>query len=131
MAKYRSVTGRTGWGMPSADFCPSDQDVAELLVLTRDRDPMVRRIAVKNLCPCHLQRDVGEVWQRLLEMSADRDEGVRMDVLHNLTDGSPPALGEQVIAAVERLQGDPAPKVRGYAAILRQRQIRFGRVNVG
>jgi hypothetical protein len=131
MAKYASVTRRTGWGMPRADYCPGADDLEELLVLTRDRDPMVRRVAVKNLCACHVQRDVSQVWQRLLDMAADPDPGVRMDVLHDLTDGSPPELAHQVIAVVERLEADPVPKVRGYANFLRQRQIRFGRVNVG
>ena len=55
MGKYDSVARRTGWGMPRADFCPGEHDLEQLLVLTRDRDPMVRRIAVKNLCPCHVR----------------------------------------------------------------------------
>ena len=74
---------------------------------------------------------MSHIWQRLLDMAADPDPGVRMDVLHNLTDGSPAELGQQVLAIVERLEKDPERKVRGYAAFLRQRQMRLGRVNVG
>jgi hypothetical protein len=54
-----------------------------------------------------------------------------MDVLHNLTDGSPPALAEQVVTALESLLYDPDDKVRGYARALRARQMRLGRINVG
>ncbi len=78
-----------------------------------------------------MQRDVSEVWGRLLELTRDPDPGVRMDVLHNLTDGSPAELAARVVAAVEELMGDPADNVRGYAAFLRARQIRRGKVNVG
>jgi HEAT repeat protein len=131
MGRYAYVTRCTGWGIPRAEFCPSDQQVQELLTLTRDRDPSVRRVAVKNLCPCHVQRDLSEVWGRLLELTRDPDPGVRMDVLHNLTDGSPAELAPRVVAAVEELMGDPADNVRGYAAFLRARQIRRGKVNVG
>jgi len=131
MGKYRHVTLRTGWGVPQAGFCPSDMHLDELLQLTQDRDPNVRRVAVKNLCPCHVQRNVTEVWQRLIALSQDRHPGVRMDVLHNLTDGSPAELAAEVCVIVERLTHDPDPTVRGYAAFLRTKQMRSGRVNVG
>jgi len=131
MRQYEQVTRRTGWQVPSVEFCPSAQQVTDLLALTRDRDPMVRRIAVKNLCPCHVRRDLAPVWERLLEMTFDADAGVRIDVLHNLTDGSPAALEPQVVAVVERCLSDPVGKVRRYAAYLRERQLRLDKVNVG
>jgi hypothetical protein len=93
MGKYRHVTLRTGWGMHSTEFCPSDAQIENVLVLSHDRD--ARRQAhrgEKNLCPLHVRRNVADVWQRLLALSDDRDRGVRPHVLHNLTDGSPPEL---------------------------------------
>jgi hypothetical protein len=54
-----------------------------------------------------------------------------MDVLHNLTDGSPPGLAHDVVNAVKALMDDPDRKVRGYANFLRLRQQRVNRVNVG
>ena len=76
-------------------------------------------------------RKVPDIWTRLLELTVDRDPGVRMDVLHNLTDGSPPELAALVVAAVEAMLDDPADKVRGYAGYLRAKQLRRGTVNVG
>src|SRR5215831_16375326 len=121
---------QTGWGIPHPRFCPTDAQVDELFELSRNRDPDVRRIAVKNLCPCHVRRNRPAVWQRLIEMSDDHIAGVRLDVLHDLTDGSPPDIAAEVRAVVDKLIDDPDRTVRGYAQFIRSRQIRSGRINV-
>jgi vesicle coat complex subunit len=133
MGQYDHVVRRTGWGVPTPDHsrCASDAEVEELIALTHDHDPNVRRIAVKNLCPCQVQRQVGAVWERMFALTDDPHPGVRIDVLHNLTDGSPPEIADQALAAVGRLRNDPNPKVRRYAAYLHERQERLDTVNVG
>ena len=131
MRQYDHVLRRTGWGVPSDDVCPRDSQVDELLRLTFDRDPNVRRIAVKNLCPCHVRREIDSVWDRLLALASDPDPGVRIDAIHALTDGSPPHIADEVVVVVTELKNDAHPKVRRYATYLHERQARLGRVNVG
>jgi HEAT repeats len=131
MRQYEHVIAATGWGVPSPGTRTWVERVPELLELTSSPSPGVRRVAVKNLCICHVRQHVDAVWERMLELVDDRDAGVRIDVLHALTDGSPEKYADQVVGAVERMKDDPSPKVRRYARYLRDRQNRLERVNVG
>lgn len=131
MGKYAKVSRRVGVGLPHPGTCPSDEQVDELLSLSFDVDPMVRRLVLKNLCPCHVRRKRMSVWNRVIEMTQDPAPGVRVDAIHALTDGSPREIAEQVYAAIERARRDPDRKVRRFASRLSAVQRRTGRVNVG
>lgn len=131
MGTYDALARKRGIPVPRPDACTRAEDVPRLLELTTDESPMARRLAVKNLCICHVETNEPAVWSRLLEMADDPDAGVRIDVLHALTDGSPDSIAENVIATVEAARTDSHPKVRRYAKYLRERQVRLGRVNVG
>jgi hypothetical protein len=131
MRQYEHVVRKTGWGVPPPGATTPVERVPELLELTCDTSPRVRRVAVKNLCICHVQQHVASVWERLLAMANDTDAGVRIDVLHALTDGAPREYEARVVNVVEGHLADPNPKVRRYAHYLRDRQKRLGRVNVG
>jgi hypothetical protein len=100
------AVSRTGVGLPVPGERRDRAQTAAFLDLTYEDDPKVRQVAVRNLCPCHIQGDVPEVWDRLLEMADDPDDGVRHDVLHTLVDGSPRRIREDVVAALERLAKD-------------------------
>ena len=128
--QYGHVERRTGFRVPVDVPSPTEAEVEELLRLTFDGDPHTRRVAVKNLCPCHAPFTPAVV-DRLIELASDPFHGVRIDALHNLTDGLPGEYDERVRTAVEACRADSHPKVRRYAEYLYERQVRFGRVDVG
>jgi HEAT repeat protein len=130
MGGYASVREQTGFGPPNDTVRHGAEAVKKLLALCDDPDPRVRRVAVKNLCPCHIRADIPAVWERLLVLSADPDAGVRADVVHTLTDGSPRSLAREVAAALERLRNDPNRKVRRQVNRVLGQQARTGRINV-
>ncbi len=131
MGSYDQVVARSGIGVPHPGSRTQSEDIPRLLELTREPTAKVRRVAVKHLCICHVQRHHRLVWRRLLELVDDPDSGVRIDAVHALTDGSPADLAAEVTDAVKRLANDPHPKVRRYARYLHERQLRLGTVNVG
>lgn len=98
----------TGVGLPVHGERRTAEQTQAFLALTYDSDPRVRQVAIRNLCPCHVQGDVPEVWDRILELSSDPDDGVRHDVLHTLVDGSPRRLRPAVVEVLERLARDPS-----------------------
>lgn len=95
-----------GAGLPVTGERRTKEQTAAFLRLTYHDDPKVRQVAIRNLCPCHIQGDVPEVWDRLLELSHDPDDGVRHDVMHTLVDGSPRRLRASVVDVLERLAKD-------------------------
>ena len=131
MGKYTEVSQRVGVELPQPGGRPTDEQLDRLLGLSFDEDPLVRRLALKNLCPCHVRRERTDVWDRVFALADDPDPGVRHDAIHALTDGSPRDLGPRVHAALERARTDPDRKIRRYVRDLRARQRCTGRVNVG
>ena len=106
------------------------EDLEALIEQTHHPHPKQRREAVLGLCPCHVRADVPEVWDRMFEMEADPDAGVRSLVLHTLCDGSPATRRDEVVAAVERLQKDPDPRLRRRARRALAEFRRTGNINV-
>ena len=101
---------RTGVGLPVHKERRTREQTAAFLELTYDDDPRVRQVAVRNLCPCHIQGDVEEVWDRLIEMADDPDDGVKHDVLHTMVDGSPRRRRNEVVAVLEKFANDRSIK---------------------
>lgn len=91
----------------------SIDDIEELVALTGSAEPTARRIAVANLCTCHVQADDDRVWARLLELfETDDDPRVRGGVLHAITDSTPATRVPAVAAALEARYHDPHPPLR-------------------
>lgn len=47
--------------------------VDQFLELTHSEDPVVRKKALRELCPCHVKHDVERFWQRIIDMRFDPD----------------------------------------------------------
>lgn len=77
--------------------CRETDDMDEILKYTQSEDADIRLEAVKQLCPCKVERDIDEFWSRVLEMVGDEDVRIRQRVLHILCDGSPDRLEEAVM----------------------------------
>lgn len=121
---------KTGLGIPGPGTCPTEDLLPALVELTKDDDPLVRRLALKHLCPCRLQRQRNDVWNRVFELTRDPDPGVRRDAVHAMTDGSPREFADLVRSHLDAMRNDPDPKVRKYVRRTLVAMRRTGRVNV-
>ena len=88
------------------------ETVDEYLAGTHDSNPQMRKRALKAMCPCKVQKEIDQIWERVFEMVKDPDPVVRYQVLHTLCDGSPREREEEVIAALESLWNDEDDKIR-------------------
>jgi hypothetical protein len=131
VGKYDDVIEKTGWGVPGPSDTSRTQDqIDELIGLTFDDDAKVRKIAVANLCPCHVRADFSEAWDRIIAMTADESPIVRRQVVHMLADGSPNHRQDEVVAALDTLRNDPDKVVRKQVRKVLGAYNRTGRVNV-
>jgi hypothetical protein len=86
--------------------------VEELLLLARSDAPADRRVAVRELCTCHLRADDDRIWPVFLALFDDEDVKVRRAVLHSLTDSTPESRVDDVAAALERRYHDDDASLR-------------------
>jgi len=131
MGRYDRVRERTGWSPPAGETTRYRDDVTALLALSRDADPRARRVAAKNLCPCHVRAIYPMVWKRLLELARDPDPGVRTDAVHALSDGSPAVFWPSVLSTLTALYNDPDRRVRKQVRRVLAGYRRTGNINVG
>ena len=82
------------------------------------------------MCPCRVQCDQPDFWNRLFDLAQDEDESVRAQVLHNMCDGSPPGYEEQVVACLEIFNRDPSSEIRRKAHKVMASYLRTGDWNV-
>lgn len=93
-------------------LCKDTTYIDVIIELTKHPDPKVRQRAVKEMCPCHVQKDLEAFWTRVLEMRHDEAANVRQQVLHDLCDGSPAHLEFDVAEALQDFNTDPDPEIR-------------------
>jgi len=108
---------------------PTDP-VKEFIEATKSEDPIERKQALRQLCPCKVKADVKEFWDRIIEMAKDPDATVRYQALHNLCDGAPLAREEDVIPALEILHNDSDKYIRRRAHQVLSHYRKTGKWNV-
>jgi molybdopterin-biosynthesis enzyme MoeA-like protein len=70
------------------------------------------------------------VWERIFAMTTDDDPGVRRDVVHAMTDGSPREFAPLVLAHLQPMIRDQDPQVRKYVRRTLSAIRRSGRINI-
>lgn len=104
--------------------------VEEFVEATRNEDPKARVLALRELCPCHVKKNIPDFWDRIIEMIHDPDPDVRYQVIHNLCDGSPNEREEDVINAIKELQQDESKIVKRAVNKVLSSYTRTGKWNV-
>jgi hypothetical protein len=74
------------------NLCRNTDDIDVILEYTNSKDADIRLEAVKQLCPCKVQKDIEEFWNRVFELAFDEDARIRKRVMHIICDGSPERL---------------------------------------
>ena len=108
----------------------NENDILKLLAQTYSPDAPTRAAAVRDLCPCHLKRNVPQVWERMLALADDPDRDVRNQVYHVLADGSPREYHERIVAAYEKMTQDADEKLRRKARKLMAQYRSTGKINI-
>ncbi|XWV25554.1 hypothetical protein QJ856_gp0200 [Tupanvirus deep ocean] len=88
------------------------ETLEDYIKLTYDANPNIRKKAVRELCPCKVQRDIDTIWTRLFEMVNDSDPNVRYAVVHTLCDGSPRDKEIEIVSALQEMWNDPDEDVQ-------------------
>ena len=96
-------------------LCRETDDMDVILEHTHSEDADIRLEAVKQLCPCKVERDIDPFWKRVFEMVGDEDARIRQRVLHIICDGSPDRLEDQVMEAVYEFGRDADSDIRRQA----------------
>mmetsp|Transcript_41394 Transcript_41394/g.43314 ORF Transcript_41394/g.43314 Transcript_41394/m.43314 type:complete len:154 (+) Transcript_41394:30-491(+) len=106
------------------------ESVTEIVELTRHPVAEVRLKSIQRLCPCRVLDDIKQFWNRIFEMAHDEDSSVRMQVLHNMCDGSPPDYESKVVEALEDFNRDEDKDIRRRAHKVIGSYQRTGKYNI-
>jgi len=93
------------------DTCSTQAEKPTFAALSSP-DARVRLAFLRDLCPCHVKRNVPAIWDNLLPLVRDADVRIRSTVLHILADGSPRERAEEIAWAIGTMVNDPDRKLR-------------------
>ena len=108
----------------------STESIEEILQLTYHEDPEIRVRAAQQLCPCRVQRDNPEFWERIFELCVDPSPKVRFQILHDICDGSPAHYENEVSRALEIFNRDKDEHIKRMAHKALASYLRTGNWNV-
>ncbi|CAK87498.1 unnamed protein product (macronuclear) [Paramecium tetraurelia] len=91
------------------------EDITEILEYTTNEDNDIRLAATSQLCPCKVQEDVPEFWDRVFQLVDDPQSKIRARVLHIICDGSPNRLQNEVMDALYKFNRDSDQEIRRQA----------------
>jgi hypothetical protein len=111
-------------------ICRSTEDIDVILEYTHSADPDVRLEAVKQLCPCKVQKDIDVFWERVFEMAPDEDARIRKRILHIICDGSPERLEDRIYEALYDFNRDKDSDIRRTAHKVMATYERTGKWNI-
>ena len=93
-------------------LCRETDDIDVILEYTHSKDNDIRLEAVKQLCPCKVQKDIDVFWERVFELVPDEDARIRKRVLHIICDGSPERLEDKISEALYEFNRDKDSDIR-------------------
>ena len=102
-----------------------------LVEASRDPDPGIRKVAVRELCPCVIKTNDARAWDRVLELTRDSNRDVRRIALHTIIDGSPRSREPDVVRALDAMRNDPDRRLRRNVRKILARHRATGRINSG
>lgn len=111
-------------------ICRETDDIDIILGYTHSVDADVRLEAVKQLCPCKVQKDIEVFWERVFELIHDEDARIRKRILHIICDGSPERLEDRIYDALMDFNRDKDSDIRRTAHKVLASYERTGKWNI-
>jgi hypothetical protein len=111
-------------------LCRETDDIDVILEYTHSKDNDIRLEAVKQLCPCKVQKDIDVFWERVFELVPDEDARIRKRVLHIICDGSPERLEDKISEALYEFNRDKDSDIRRTAHKVMASYERTGKWNI-
>eukprot|EP01122_Echinamoeba_exundans_P015660 TRINITY_DN7548_c0_g1_i1.p1 TRINITY_DN7548_c0_g1~~TRINITY_DN7548_c0_g1_i1.p1 ORF type:complete len:124 (+),score=22.11 TRINITY_DN7548_c0_g1_i1:37-408(+) len=77
--------------------------IEEQIERTKSSDWRERKQALKEICPCKVEKEIDMFWKRVFEMAREGDPSpqVRYQILHTLCDGSPSHFEDEVLDVIQ------------------------------
>jgi len=111
-------------------ICRETDDIDIILGYTHSLDADVRLEAVKQLCPCKVQKDIEVFWERVFELINDEDARIRKRILHIICDGSPERLEDRIYDSLMEFNRDKDSDIRRTAHKVLATYERTGKWNI-